>query len=99
MSTDGQLARVLLEALGPEDLEAFVRRLPDEAIDALAQRLAGRLGNGGDGWLTTRDAAAYAGCTVNALHKAMGRREVAFSQDCKGGKAWFKRADLDDWRA
>ena len=49
-------------------------------------------------WLSTRKAAEYAGTTPNALHKAMAAREVHFEQDTPGGKAWFKRADIDTWR-
>jgi hypothetical protein len=51
-----------------------------------------------DRWLSTREAAAYAGTTPNALHKAMAAREIHFEQDSAGGKAWFKRADIDAWR-
>jgi hypothetical protein len=51
-----------------------------------------------DRWLSTREAAEYAGTTANALHKAMAAREVHFEQDTPGGKAWFKRADIDAWR-
>ena len=51
-----------------------------------------------DRWLSTREAAEYAGTTTNALHKAMAAREVHFEQDTPGGKAWFKRADIDAWR-
>jgi hypothetical protein len=51
-----------------------------------------------DRWMDSRDAAAYAGTTREALHKAMAAREVHFEQDCRGGKAWFKRADIDAWR-
>lgn len=51
-----------------------------------------------DRWMNSREAAAYAGTTLKALHKAMAAREVHFEQDCRGGKAWFKRADIDAWR-
>ena len=51
-----------------------------------------------DRWLSTREAAEYAGTTPNALHKAMAAREIHFEQDTPGGKAWFKRADIDAWR-
>jgi excisionase family DNA binding protein len=51
-----------------------------------------------DGWMSTREAAEYAGTTRNALHKAMAAREIHFEQDTPGGKAWFKRADVDAWR-
>jgi hypothetical protein len=51
-----------------------------------------------DRWMNSREAAEYAGTTRDALHKAMAAREVHFEQDVPGGKAWFKRADIDAWR-
>jgi len=51
-----------------------------------------------DRWLNSREAAEYAGTTRHALHKAMAAREVHFEQDVSGGRAWFKRADIDAWR-
>jgi hypothetical protein len=51
-----------------------------------------------DRWMSTREAAEYAGTTTNALHKAMAVREVHFEQEVPGGKAWFTRADIDVWR-
>ena len=51
-----------------------------------------------DRWLNSREAAEYAGTTRYALQKAMAAREVHFEQDVPGGKAWFKRADIDAWR-
>lgn len=79
------LARALLDELGPDDLERLAERLrPFLAAD--------------DGWLGARDAAAYAGCTVPALRYAMSRGEVEFEQHVPGGKVYFRRADLDLWR-
>jgi hypothetical protein len=51
-----------------------------------------------DRWMSTREAAEYAGTTPNALQKAMAAREIHFEQDSPGGKAWFKRADIAAWR-
>jgi hypothetical protein len=51
-----------------------------------------------DRWMNSREAAEYAGTTRHALHKAMAAREVHFEQDVPGGRAWFKRADIDAWR-
>lgn len=51
-----------------------------------------------DRWLNTREAAEYAGTTPRALHKAMAARAIHFEQETPGGKAWFKRADIDAWR-
>jgi hypothetical protein len=51
-----------------------------------------------DRWLNSREAAEYAGTTRHALHKAMAAREIHFEQDVPGGRAWFKRGDIDAWR-
>jgi hypothetical protein len=81
------LARALLEDLGPDDLAE------------LAERLRPYLDGGQDGWLGTREAAAYAGCTVPALRYALNRGEVEFEQRVPGGKTYFRRSALDRWRA
>jgi len=51
-----------------------------------------------DRWMNSREAAEYAGTTQVALHKAMAARAIHFEQESRGGKAWFKRADVDAWR-
>jgi len=51
-----------------------------------------------DRWLTTKEAAEYAGTSPNVLHKAMRARAIHFEQDTPGGKAWFRREDVDAWR-
>src|SRR4051812_23425630 len=76
----------------------------ERALQRLAELLAPYMpapvavSAGADPWMNSREAAEYAGTTLKALHKAMAAREVHFEQDCRGGKAWFKRADIDDWR-
>jgi hypothetical protein len=73
----------------------------DLLADVVAQRVLAELqkqGNGPAGWLDTKRAAAYAGCSVKSLHKAMASRALRFSQDRPGGKCWFKREWLDEWR-
>jgi excisionase family DNA binding protein len=86
-----ELARALLDQLGPEDLEQLAERLAPYLRPARAPTE--------DGWLSTREAAEYAGCSVDALHKAMARRDVRFEQNGRGGKAWFRRSDVDAWRS
>jgi hypothetical protein len=76
---------------------ALLAELDDRALEELAAKLRPFLA-AGDGWLGTRDAAAYAGCTVHALRHAMGRGDVEFEQACPGGKTWLRRAALDRWR-
>ena len=81
------LARALLDEFGPDDLAA------------LAERLKPYLDGGDDGWMGTREAAAYAGCTVPALRYAKSRGEVEFEQRVAGGKVYFRRSAVDRWRA
>jgi excisionase family DNA binding protein len=50
-----------------------------------------------DCWMTTREAAAHIGRSVEAMHKLTAARKVPFSQDSPGGKCWFRKSDLDAW--
>ncbi len=84
-----ELGRALLAQLDGNDLDCLA--------DLLADRVADRVDAGG--WLDARAAATYAGCTVPALRYAMSRHEVEFEQSCRGGKVWFRRAALDQWRS
>ena len=63
-------------ALDPESIDLLA--------DLLAQRVLAELRKQGNGspapWMDTRAAAAYAGCSIASLHKAMAAREVRFSQ-------------------
>jgi hypothetical protein len=51
-----------------------------------------------DGWMSTREAAEYAGTTTHSLHRAMAAREIEFEQEVRGGRAWFRREYIDAWR-
>lgn len=86
------LVRALLQELlaDPDGLR--------ELADALGAYLPTPAPAEPDQWMSTREAATYAGCSVNSLHRAMAEREVHFEQDVPGGKAWFRRADIDAWR-
>jgi excisionase family DNA binding protein len=78
--------------------------LDDASLDRLADRVAKKLAplfstSAADvGWLTTRQAAEYLGLTAAALHRHTAARTISFVQDAPGGRCWFKRADLDQWR-
>ena len=78
--------------------------LTDDELRRLAHELAGLIvaalpaREQASAWLDTKAAAAYAGCSVPSLHKAMGARQVRFTQEAPGGKAWFKREWIDSWR-
>lgn len=51
-----------------------------------------------DGWIGTREAAAYLGTTPGALNNLTAARAVPFQQECPGGRCWFKRSELDAYR-
>jgi excisionase family DNA binding protein len=84
------LARALLDDLTADDLARLAERL--------APYLAPVPAPADDGWLTTREAAAYLGMSVNALHKLTAARQVPFMQASEGARCYFKRSDLDTWR-
>ena len=86
---------VLTLALAGDALD----RLADELADRIAVLVAARMGaKDARGWLDTKAAAQYAGCSPNAMHKAMSAREIRFTQEAPGGKAWFKTEWIDAWR-
>jgi hypothetical protein len=88
--------------------------LPDDAVDALIDRLVmdSRLldrlaqtleergdANPGEQWMTTRQAAEYLGLSVAALHRLTAARAVPFEQGRPNARCWFQRRALDAWRA
>jgi hypothetical protein len=84
---------------------AVVDVLDDDALDVLAAKLAprlvGRLPETApleDGWLDSKQAAAYLGITTSSLWKHSAALEIPFAQDGPGCKLWFKRSQLDAWR-
>lgn len=53
-----------------------------------------------DGWMDSKAAAAYLGFgSTSPLKKLTAARAIPFEQDARGGKCWFKRSELDRWRA
>jgi excisionase family DNA binding protein len=88
---------------------ALLGALDDEALDALAVRLAPRLRNyltlapreqlAEDGWMGTEDAARHLGMSRHALYKLTSARRIPFTPDTPGGRCWFRRSELDHWRS
>ena len=74
-----------------------VRRLAEELAPLLAVALSARESTQ-PGWMDSKSAAQYGGCSVHSLRRAMAAREVRFTQDSPGGKAWFKAEWIDAWR-
>jgi hypothetical protein len=88
---------------------ALVDALDDAALDALADLLAplleARLAHRReDEWFDARGAADYLGLSLPALHRQTTREArskpggVPAHQDVPGGKLWFLKSELDDWR-
>ena len=48
--------------------------------------------------MTTKEAAAYLGLTVAALHRLTAERRIPFSQSRPNARCFFKKSALDDWR-
>ena len=91
MQRSNSLADVLVDALSDEAIERFAARLSPFLRSSAAQECAG-------GWLGAREAAAYLGMSVTALHKLTAARSIPFEQDAPGCKLWFQRSELDRWR-
>ena len=78
--------------------------LPENVLDALAERVAARvlerLDHEQDGrWLDAKQAADYLGLSINALHKLTAARQLPAEQEAPGHKLWFRRSQLDHWRS
>ncbi len=87
-----EVGRALIASLESEDLDALA--------EALAPRLAGRLAEqGGDEWFDSKRAADYLGWTLDALHKRTGNRTIPFYQERPNAKCWFRKSELDAYRA
>ena len=87
------LGRALLDQLEPDDLEHLAQllapHLPEGDADASPS----------DGWVTTSQAALHLGISVHALHRLTAARSVPFHQHTPGGRCYFRRSELDAWRA
>lgn len=84
---------------------ALIAALDDDALDALAERLAPRLERrlaaspDGRGWLDSTAAAAHLGISRHALHRLTAERRIPMTQERPGARCYFKRSDLDEWRS
>jgi excisionase family DNA binding protein len=84
------LGRALLEQLDRNDLEQLAELLAPHLTATTASD---------DRWLTTAEAALHLGLSVHALHRLTAARRVPFTQHAPGGRCYFRRSELDAWRA
>ena len=80
-----------------ELMKLLIDDLDDDALDALAQRLAPRLPASApaDCWLTVREAADYLRCPVSRIYSLVSAKRIPFEKD--GSRTLFRRSDLDGW--
>jgi excisionase family DNA binding protein len=69
--------------------------------DVLAEKVAARLPRWQveDGWMTSAMAADYLAVPLSTLRKLTAAGSIPFTQDIPGGRCYFKRSELDQWRA
>lgn len=82
-------------------MSAIVDALLGEMTDADLRELAEKLKPfliADDGWLSAKDAAAYAGCSIHALRHALKRGDLEHEQHADGCKVWVRRSAIDRWR-
>jgi hypothetical protein len=82
-----ELARALVDQLGPDGLADLAARLAPYLSAAPAAE-----------WMDAKAAARHLGMSVASLHQLTRRRAVPFVQDNPGTKCWFRRSELDEWR-
>lgn len=79
-------------------VDALLAELDDAALDALAERLAPRLGplaRPASSWLDVAAAAAHLSCEPSRLYALKSAGRIPFHKD--GSRLLFDRAELDAW--
>jgi excisionase family DNA binding protein len=78
-------------------VQVLLDALDGDALDALAERLAPRLGQPGqaDRWLTVGEAAEYLRCPKSRVYSLVSARRIPFVKD--GSRTLFRRSELDAW--
>ncbi len=74
--------------------EATLDYLAEALAERMAQRLTGPTETQQDGWIDSKEAAAYLGISRDALAKLTAAETIPFSQDGPGAKTYFKRLAL-----
>jgi excisionase family DNA binding protein len=84
---------------------AVIASLDESALERLAEllapRLAGKLAVSEareSAWLDSQAAAEHLCMSRAAVYRLASERRIPFSQSVAGGKLWFRRAELDEWR-
>jgi excisionase family DNA binding protein len=84
---------------GDQFFESLISHLADRVTAAVVARL-GRPEAGSEAeWLDSRHAADYLGLHRDTLRKLAAARTIPSEQDGPRCKLYFRRSDLDAWRA
>jgi len=87
-------------AVASELLDALAERLADPIAQRVVEMLRDRERDTRDEhWLDSRRAARYLGLSLASLHRLTAARRIPFHQDGPNCRCWFKRDELDAWRA
>jgi excisionase family DNA binding protein len=79
-------------------LDAVIADLAERVAAAVVSRLGATQEQVAAEWLDSREAAAYLGVHRDTLRKLAAERAIPTHQDGRGGKLFFRRSDLDEWR-
>ena len=82
--------------LAPEDVRAIAVQVAAELAPVLVQTVEPDAAP--DAWLDSSTAAKHLGISRHALHRLTSAREIPFSQDRPGGRCYFQRSALNEWR-
>jgi excisionase family DNA binding protein len=83
----------------PDTLDGLTDAVADRIAPLLMSALVERLALiAHDKWLDSREAADYLAISLDTLHRLTSARDIPFVQDQAGGRLYFRRAELDQWR-
>ena len=98
----GQSAPANLQSVAAEGgqiFESLISQLADRVTAAVVARLGSPDAAWEAEWLDSRHAADYLGVHRDTLRKLAAERAIPSEQDGPGCKLYFRRSDLDAWRA
>lgn len=84
---------------GRDLIDMLIDQVADRVAAAVAQRLDAGTADPRPEWLDSRAAAEYLGLHRDTLRKLAAERAIPAEQDGPGCKLFFRRSDLDEWRA
>lgn len=88
-------------------MSSLTVRLEPEQLAELARLVADEMRRNGhaapadeaDAWLTSAEAAAHVRLSLSELQRRAATREIPSQQDVPGGRRYYRRSELDAWRA